>query len=274
MPNRIIRESITTSHSWDALSFPAEAFCTRLITVVDDYGRQDARPSVLRAKCFPLKLARVSDALVAKWLAELADAGLVVVYAGEHGGQYLQFVNWTKYQNVRARESKFPAPCDQVIADAINRDQMIADVPVTRYSDLVTRISETRDARPAARSAQTLDEDRAYEDAAKKGYGRAETTDMLEAFRDHWQSKGWRDKDGPLKDINARFRTWLRNQAKYGYPPSVSPPSPDVDVAAEREKQAREERLAREAKEEQDFQERLAITRQINAERERLRAAS
>lgn len=287
MPNRIIRESITTSDSWDRLSFAAEAFCTRLITVVDDYGRQDARPSVLRAKCFPLKLAEVSESKIARWLSELIEARLVVVYVGEHGGQYLQFVNWTKYQNVRARESRFPAPPDQMIADAINCDQMIADVPViharlglgSRNSDLGSRdtgASARNGSQAAPRVPTILDEDKCYEDAAKKGYNRAETADMLEAFRDYWQSKGWRDKDGPLKDLNSRFRRWVRNQIDYGHLPSGLPDDyvSVEEQEAEANRQAKEARLAREAEAEREFQERLAATQRINREREeRQRAA-
>ncbi len=126
MPNRIIRESITTSYSWDQLSFASECFCTRLITVVDDYGRMDARSPVLRAKCFPLRLSKVSDRMIAAWLGELIEAEIIIVYAGS-GGAFLQFKNWAKYQNIRARESRFPAPPDHLLADAINCDQMIAD---------------------------------------------------------------------------------------------------------------------------------------------------
>jgi hypothetical protein len=220
LPNRIIRESITTSQSWDALSFSAEAFCTRLITVVDDHGRQDARPSVLRAKCFPLKLAKVTEAVVAKWLGELVEARLVVVYVGDNGGQYLQFVNWTKYQNVRARESKFPAPCEQMIADAIKCDQVIADVPVTRYSDLGSRNSESEsgDARPAARSSHAFDEQAAHEYASAKGYDLVQTCRMLESFLAFWESRGWRDRVGPVKDRNARWRTWVLKEIE-AYPP-------------------------------------------------------
>jgi hypothetical protein len=283
LPNRIIRESITTSNSWDRLSYAAEAFCTRLITVVDDYGRLDARPSVLRAKCFPLKLAEVSESKIARWLSELIEARLVVVYVGEHGGQFLQFVNWTKYQNVRARESRYPAPPDHLIASAINCDQMIADVPVlvlgSRNSDLGSRDTGTsarNGSQAAPRIPTILDEDRAYEDAAKKGYNRTETTDMLEAFRDYWQSKGWRDKDGPLKDLNSRFRHWVRNQIDYGHLPSGLPDgfTSAEEQEAEANRQAKAARLDREAEAERDFQERLATTQRINREREeRQRAA-
>lgn len=143
MPNRILKESITTSDTLDQLSPEEERFFCRLIVVADDYGRMDARATVLRARCFPLKLNQIRDSAVEKWLGRLADVDLVRLYEVD-GVRYLEFTTWTDHQQVRAKRSKYPQPPqrpihaptrpdsarEQMIAGDINREHPIANVPV------------------------------------------------------------------------------------------------------------------------------------------------
>ncbi len=125
MPNRILKESICTSETIDSLSLEAEAFFYRLMVQCDDFGRLDARPSVLRARCFPLRLDKVTDKLVGNWLTELAGVDLLWLYEIE-GRAYLQVTTWDKHQQKRAKYSKYPQPperdsnCNQVISDTSN----------------------------------------------------------------------------------------------------------------------------------------------------------
>lgn len=108
MPNRVLREGILTSERIDQLaSWASECFYRRLMSVVDDFGRYYANPSLLRAACFPLKLDKVSNADVDKWLADCAGAGLVSTYEFE-GRRYLQMRDFR--QQVRADKSRFPHP--------------------------------------------------------------------------------------------------------------------------------------------------------------------
>jgi hypothetical protein len=112
MPNRIIKESALTSPNLDRLSDAAERFFWRLTVVADDFGRFDARPEVLVAKCFPLRVSRLEPASLAPLLHELVKNGLVRTYfAGQSPRRrYGYFVNWDRHQRTRAKESKFPAP--------------------------------------------------------------------------------------------------------------------------------------------------------------------
>lgn len=111
MPNRIIKESITTSPEIDQLSDAAEAFFYRLTVTVDDHGRFDARSEQLITKCYTMRHRKMRDEKVNRLLAEVVDAGLVSVY--EVGDRpYLQIVNWSRHQRVRATKSKFPGPSD------------------------------------------------------------------------------------------------------------------------------------------------------------------
>ena len=70
MPNRILKDSICTSPNIDALSLEAETFFYRLLVQCDDYGRMDARPAILRARCY---LPRCRCASAAACSCTLAD---------------------------------------------------------------------------------------------------------------------------------------------------------------------------------------------------------
>jgi len=107
MPNRIIRDGILTSEKLENLGWAEEVFYRRLMSVVDDYGRYYAKPSLLRAACYPLLLAKVSDSDIEKWLAVCADAALVRVYPAQDGKRYLEVIDFR--QQVRAAASKFPS---------------------------------------------------------------------------------------------------------------------------------------------------------------------
>jgi len=107
MPNRIIKESITTSDTIDQLSADEERLFLRLTVVCDDYGRFDGKPALVKARCFPLK--DFDNATVAEWLSKLQAVGLIRFYVAE-GKLYIDFTTWEKHQNPRAKYSKCPDP--------------------------------------------------------------------------------------------------------------------------------------------------------------------
>jgi hypothetical protein len=131
VPNRILKETICTSCEIDDLSVYAERLFYRLVVQCDDFGRMDARLPILRAKCFPLKIDKVKEADIKKWLKELSDNGLIKIYFVDNK-PYLYFVNWDKHQQKRANYSKYPAPDDGVISDDINCNQEQSNVPENR----------------------------------------------------------------------------------------------------------------------------------------------
>jgi len=116
MPNRILREGILTSEAVNSLSWAEETFYRRLMSVVDDFGRYYASPKLLRAACYPLHIDKVSDADVGKWLTSCVTAALVSVYPASDGKRYLEVLNFK--QQVRAKDSKFPHPIGECVADA------------------------------------------------------------------------------------------------------------------------------------------------------------
>lgn len=139
MPNRIIRSDINRSERVNQLDAAEEVFYRRLLNEVDDHGLFDARTSILRATLFSLRLDRVREADITRWMAACQKAGLIVLY--EAGGKpYLKVLN-TRWQ---ARSApKYPLPptksqppdtsdnnCKQLHADENNREQLPAIAPV------------------------------------------------------------------------------------------------------------------------------------------------
>lgn len=107
MPNRIIKESICTSDTIDQLSWLEEVFFYRLLVNCDDYGRFDARTSILKSRLFPLKPG-ITEKNVADLLNKLSTVGLIQRYVVDQR-PYLQLVTWNQHQQIRAKKSKYPA---------------------------------------------------------------------------------------------------------------------------------------------------------------------
>jgi len=122
MPNRILKESICTSETIDQLTEAEENFFYRLIVNCDDFGRLDARPSVVRAKLYPLRLDSVTDKDILARLKKLQQVGLIFIYEVD-GRPYLQVKTWDRHQQKRAKHSKYPSPsestCNHMISDEI-----------------------------------------------------------------------------------------------------------------------------------------------------------
>ena len=137
MPNRIIREAILTSDKVNQLGAKSELFYRRLMSVVDDFGRYDARVSILRVRCYPLKVDSIREADISRSLEECQCAGLIALYE-VNDKPYLQMTNFA--QQTRAKSSKWPNPptddstcvahastCKHVQADDSTRKHVQAD---------------------------------------------------------------------------------------------------------------------------------------------------
>jgi len=107
MPDRVVRQGILSSDLVNTLTWPAEVFYRRLMSIADDYGRYEADIAILRAFLYPKKIDKVSEPDVVKWLGECSKAGLVRCYRID-GKQYLEILQFN--QRLRAMKSKYPAP--------------------------------------------------------------------------------------------------------------------------------------------------------------------
>jgi hypothetical protein len=124
MPNRLIKDSIHESEKVNALSDFQFRIWVNLITYVDDYGRGDARPAIIKGRCFPLRDEIKADDISGA-LQQLAASGCIRLYSVD-GMKYLYFPNWDDHQRIRTKVSKFPSP-DNPEAVVDNSPQTAAD---------------------------------------------------------------------------------------------------------------------------------------------------
>jgi len=110
MPNRIIKDSICGSEKLNSLSDFQFRLWVGLITYVDDYGRGDARPAMIKGSVFPLR-ERVTVKDIESALHALAGAGCVCLY-NVGGKPYLYFPNWERHQRIQTKRPKYPSPED------------------------------------------------------------------------------------------------------------------------------------------------------------------
>lgn len=108
LPNRMIKDSIRTSKSVNAMTDFQFRIWVYLITYVDDYGRGSADPELLKSFLFPRR-KRVSEADISKSLADLAGMGCILLYEVD-GESYLCFPKWGDHQRIQQKHSKFPEP--------------------------------------------------------------------------------------------------------------------------------------------------------------------
>lgn len=106
MPTRYLKPGICDSEAIDRCSPLAECLFYRLLVNVDDFGRLDGRPAVIRAKCFPLK-DTVKNSDITAWLQELHANYLILLYE-VNGAPFLQINKWDNVP--RSQTSKCPAP--------------------------------------------------------------------------------------------------------------------------------------------------------------------
>ena len=113
MPQRFLRPGITTSQRYNAVSWPAQTLFTRILTLVDDFGRYDAEMRLLKSHAFPFgdpQGREISIKLLEQWCTELDLADLCRFYLGPDGKKYLQVARWQ--ERSRSEKSKFPGPTD------------------------------------------------------------------------------------------------------------------------------------------------------------------
>lgn len=159
MPNRIIKESIHESEKINALSDFEFRLWVNLLVYVDDYGRGDARPAVIKGNCFPLRdRIRISDIDAA--LKHLADTGVVSLYTVD-GRPYLYFPTWESHQRIRQKISKFPEPG----SSAADRGE--ARQPAAVCGEVPQHAATCGELRPESESRTIESESRTEEDDAR-----------------------------------------------------------------------------------------------------------
>jgi len=201
MPNRMIKDSIHTSEKVNAMTDFQFRLWISLIAMVDDYGRGDARPAVIKGACFPLR-ERLTIKDISAALAGLAGIGCIVLYEVD-GRPFLCFPNWEKHQTIRNKRSKFPAPPDNLQAIDFNCNQLNANVPVIQSNPI--QIESNPNTNTNMRFAPP-----ALEEVEKYCRERGNNV-SAQGFIDYYSSNGWKVGKNAMKDWKAAVRTWERN---------------------------------------------------------------
>ena len=218
MPERILRPGILTSERVNRLDWEQEVFYRRLMSVVDDFGRFDARPSILRAALYPLAVERVREANVQRSLAACEAAGLVRLYSSS-GKAFLELADFR--QRMRAKTSKYPPPPDNVMhprASACDR--------MTMPSEAETEAETEAEASPlppppVRKSSPSLETVRQW--AAMDGGTHAQA----EAFWNHFEAQNWLTRSGlPITNARAKLKAWLVNDHGGTAPGASGKPKP------------------------------------------------
>ena len=146
MPTRYLKPGVRDSEAIESLSPEAEILFYRLIVTVDDFGRFDGRPAMVKAHCFPVK--NITQDRCSELMADLSAAGLLTIYSID-GKPYLQMCKWDNVP--RAKVSKYPA-----CADGCAQVHTHANIPRTLLPVTVTVTeTETDQTPPRKRSAPT-----------------------------------------------------------------------------------------------------------------------
>ena len=215
MPNRIIKDSISKSETISGLTDFQFRLWVHLITYVDDYGRGDARPAIIKGACFPFR-DRMTNKDIEKGLADLAGAGCVVLYKVD-GKPYLCFPNWENHQRVRQKVSKCPSPeeCDEEQNDAASCGEVPQDAARIQNPESRIRIQNpesednARDAFEKFWSAyprKAGSKQKAFESFKKAGVS---LEILLEAIENQKKSAQW-CKDGGV--FIPHPATWLNGK--------------------------------------------------------------
>lgn len=250
MPTRILRDGILDSKAVNSLSESGEILYRRLMSIVDDYGRFEADPDLIRARCFPRQFDRWPTTRIAEVLVELrclpsstVDHGgspLVTVYRSG-SKRLLQINNFgQRVQN----KPKYPGP-DSPESTVVHRDSpestvnygelpevtvihgdspsIHRDSPPSRSRSRVEDgvVVDTPQAAPAPEVPAKASRGTRFEPkpipseweafaAKKRGWDTKRTLEVYESFSDFWIAKA--GSDGVKLNWGATWRNWVRNQ--------------------------------------------------------------
>ena len=126
MPNRMLKESILSSEKFNSLTWFEQSTYIRLILLADDYGRLDGRDVILKSYCYPLD-DKVTRSAISKAISHMVNVGLLQKYE-VNNKPYIYFPNFGKYQRLRSKTSKYPAPLNGAQNDSCqSRDRHMSD---------------------------------------------------------------------------------------------------------------------------------------------------
>lgn len=139
--SRVIRNGILDSERFNSLSGFAQNFFFRLLLIVDDYGRFDARPAFLRSRLYPVS-DYVKEGDIERALHECNNAGVITIYKDFGTGKtYLEVKNFN--QRIQAKRSKYPSPEHLTVIHGDEAESTVNHRETPNYDEQQRRDTET-----------------------------------------------------------------------------------------------------------------------------------
>lgn len=217
-----------TSEAVNSLTWQAEVFYRRLMSVADDHGRYYGLSKLIRSACYPLLIDKVSDADIGKWLTECVTAALVSVYEASDSKRYVQIQRFG--QRIQSK-SKFPEP--STAAEKREGEETNGDPPLTTVNnrlvvDEVVDEGESKRTRTRKPIKTTLPADFGVSDRVKawaQQKGQTRLAEHLESFRAKCSAKGYEYVDWDSAFMEAIRANWAGIQTPAQANGSASPAS-------------------------------------------------
>lgn len=203
MPNRLLKEGIVDSTAIDNLSPEEEVFFYRLLVVSDDFGRMDARPQILKSRCFPLKDSIKSEK-IENWLRSIVRQELAICYQVENK-PYLQILKWE--QRVRSKEKYPSADCGQMTDICQTDDGLGKGLGLGKGKGMGNGGNAVASKPTRFSKDFVLPQD--WIEFCKTERPDLNPQKVFEEFKDYWISK---PKDNTKLDWLATWRGWIRRQ--------------------------------------------------------------
>lgn len=211
MPNRMLKESILSSEKFNSLTWFEQSTYIRLILLADDYGRLDGRDVILKSYCYPLD-DKVTRSAISKAISHMVNVGLLQKYE-VNNKPYLYFPNFGKYQRLRSKTSKYPAPLNGAQNDSCqSHDRHMSDTcPLEEEVEEELEVEEKENLKEKAATVvpeNSKKNGNAFSNANANAYAyaKANDTETIQAMLEKY--------DLPLKTELMHFIESRRNMRK------------------------------------------------------------
>jgi len=212
MPIRILKDSIFESEKISELTDFQFRLWVSLILSVDDYGRGDARPAMIKGRAFPLRGA-VRENAIQEGLLELERSGCIFLYEVS-GRPFLCFPKWDTHQRIRQKTSRYPAPPEDYEPPTLDSKspQIAADCCEMPLEKELEKEREKELEKEGKKEARTRFTPPTLEDVKAYCFERNSPVDPKQFF-EYFSEGGWKDSKGnPVRNWKQKLITWEKYQ--------------------------------------------------------------
>lgn len=205
----MLKESILSSEKFNSLTWFEQSTYIRLILLADDYGRLDGRDVILKSYCYPLD-DKVTRSAISKAISHMVNVGLLQKYE-VNNKPYLCFPNFGKYQRLRSKTSKYPAPLNGAQNNSCqSHDRHMSDTcPLEEEVEEELEVEEKENLKEKAATVvpeNSKKSGNSFSNANANAYAKANDTETIQAMLEKY--------DLPLKTELMHFIESRRNMRK------------------------------------------------------------